>query len=100
MWPFRQRETPPDASARHSTTLDLIEQVATLRGQLRAVETEWDDVRAQIKKGFGRMERANQRAAERSELGDEEELEQLTEEIAHDLPLAGFAKKLAQRRGG
>lgn len=67
MWPFRPSPTPPDYSDRHRSTLDCIEQVATLRGQVRSMETEWDDIRAQIKKGFQRMEKANQRAEARGE---------------------------------
>lgn len=70
MWPFRRSPTPPDAPERHDVVLGLIEQVAALRGQVRAVESEWDDMRDQIKKGYQRMERANSRADRRLETDD------------------------------
>lgn len=68
---FRRDETRPDS---HSTVLDLIEQVAQLRGQVRAMETEWDDMRSQIRKGYQRMERAHQRL-EKAKEGDWDEAE-------------------------
>ncbi len=103
MWPFRPPQTPPDVPDRHQTTLDLIEQVATLRGQVRAMETEWDDIRAQIKKGFQRMEKANQRAEKRGEdqLDIEDQISPVT--VSRVRPPSGgrFLEKLQQiKKGG
>ncbi len=93
MWPFRPPQTPVDASQRHQTTLDLIEQVAALRGQVRAIETEWDDAKGQIKKAYQRMERANQRAEERE--GYEPPLDQPSDNHLRDEDVAsGFAGKV------
>lgn len=58
---FRHRQTGQDQARAHGVTLDLIEQVAALRGQVRALESEWDDMRAQIRKGYQRMEKAFER---------------------------------------
>jgi len=103
IWPFRRSQTPVDAPDRHQVTLDLIEQVAALRGQVRSMETEWDDIRVQIQKGYQRMEKANQRAEKRMGL-DEEELDEGREQNARmseqQEGLTGFAKKLAEIRGG
>ena len=77
-------------------TLDLIEQVAALRGQVRSMETEWDDIRGQIQKGYQRMEKANQRAERR--VGDPDG-EVDAHQVVPPLPLHPFAKKLAQMRG-
>lgn len=71
MWPFKPSETPPDTKARHDTVLDLIEQVAALRGQVRSIETEWDDVKGQVRKAYQRIEKATQRAEEREEPDEE-----------------------------
>ncbi len=92
---FRRHETPPDAAERHTLTLDLIEQVAALRGQVRAVQTEWDDVRLQIKKGFGRMEKAHDRLVKKQE-GAVDEPDVPAEPAVE---LHGFAKKLQEVRG-
>ena len=40
--------------------------MATLRGQVRSVETEWEDMRAQIIKGYRRLEKAQERAQEKT----------------------------------
>lgn len=64
MWPFRLTQSPVDETSRHGVTLDLIEQVAALRGQVRALESEWDDMRGQIRKGYQRMEKAHERLEE------------------------------------
>jgi len=103
MWPFRRSQTQQDGAERHSVTLDLIEQVAALRGQVRAMETEWDDIREQIKKGYQRIEKANQRASRRLEdedggnsLPDTGDARTLAEP---PVELRGFAKKLAEIRG-
>lgn len=44
--------------------MDMIEQVAALRGQVRSLEAEWDDMRAQIRRGYQRMEKAYERLEE------------------------------------
>ena len=81
--------------------LDLIEQVAALRGHVRAIETEWDDVKAQVKKAYGRIERANTRAEERDDPEPEEDPKVVSVPIA---PLPGFAGKIQalqrMRNGG
>lgn len=93
IWPFQRPETPPDASQKHDTVLDLIEQVAALRGHVRAIETEWDDVKAQVKKAYGRIERANERAEAR----DAEDAEpNPTRQENKEAELAGFAGKVQQ----
>ncbi len=92
---FRRKETPPDAAERHTLTLDLIEQIAALRGQVRAMQTEWDDVRLQIKKGFGRMEKAHDRLVKRQE-GEAPDPPGPAEPVVE---LRGFAKKLKDVRG-
>lgn len=94
---LRRTETLPDASKRHEVTLGLIEQVTELRGRVRAMETEWDDIRLQIKKGFQRMEKANQRAEARAEESDDDESPPVPTNDGP--PLQGFAKKLAELRG-
>jgi len=66
MWPFRPSQIVPDRPDRHAMTLDLIEQVAALRGQVRAIEVEWDAVRVQIQKGWQRVEKANERSERRT----------------------------------
>jgi len=89
---------PVERPDRHQVTLDLIEQVAALRGQVRAMETEWDDIRVQIQKGYQRIEKANQRAEKRLE----EEYGEKLDPVADEPPtegLSGFAKKLAEVRG-
>jgi len=98
MWPFRPPQTPPDGPGPHTVTLDLIEQVAALRGQVRAMETEWDDIRDQIKKGYQRIEKANQRAERRLEDPDEGGVNEGTA-TPPELRLVGFAKKLAEMKG-
>jgi len=76
-------------------TLDLIEQVAALRGQVRAVESEWDDMRAQIKKGYQRMEKAHDRA--QPEQGPKAVEEPEDAPAAVGLPAtSGFMEKLRQ----
>ncbi len=98
MWPFRPPQTAPDLLDNHRTTLDLIEQVAALRGQVRAMETEWDDAKAQIKKAYQRMEKANQRADERLEgntLPDSDE-DHVPERAPPTPSASGFAGKLLE----
>lgn len=94
MWPFGRPQTSQDASQRHDTVLDLIEQVAALRGHVRAIETEWDDVKAQVKKAYGRIERANNRADERE--GNSLEDSAGDARVVEPLPSqpVGFAAKL------
>ena len=96
IWPFRPPQTPPDTSEPRQTVLDLIEQVAMLRGQVRAMESEWDDIREQIKKGYQRIEKANQRAEKRLE--PEEETSEPVDSAPY-VPLVGFAKKLHEMKG-
>lgn len=93
MWPFRRVETPPD---RHDTVLELIEQVAQLRGQVRTLESEWAETHVRLRKAYQRIEKANERA-EKREAGEELEPEQ----PALGLDGArGFARKLQSMRGG
>ena len=89
MWPFRRPKTPPDVPDRHDMVLDLIEQVASLRGQVRATEIEWDDMRAQIRKGYQRMEKAYER-------GQPVETAASADDAVAPvgLPAHGFAEKL------
>ncbi len=93
MWPFRRSQTLPDAPDRHQVTLDLIESVAALRGQVRALEAEWDDMRTQIRKGYQRMEKAHERANPEKEPKAEDESQ-------HEIswppagPASGFMDKL------
>jgi len=99
IWPFRRPDTVPDAAQRHDTVLDLIEQVAALRGHVRAIETEWDDVKAQVKKAYGRIERANTRADERELDGGGNSLPDSGDDhaLAEPSPVAhGFAGKLLE----
>jgi len=94
---FRRSETVQDASQRHSTLLDLIEQLAALRGQVRTIEAEWDDMRAQIRKGYQRMEKAHERLAESppdEHLRDEDVLEP-KEQLENG---ARFIQKLAMMK--
>jgi len=67
MWPFRRSQTPPDVPDRHQVTLDLIEQVAVLRGQVGSLEIEWGNVKDILQKSYQRMEKANSRAERRLE---------------------------------
>ena len=92
IWPFRPREPAPDRKEQHSTTLDLIEQVAALRGQVRALESEWDDMRTQIKKGYQRMEKA----FERAEVPEKKVREPEPKQIDIPLEARGFMKKLKE----
>lgn len=89
---FRRAETPQETSERHETILHLIEQVTELRGRLRAVEAEWDDMRAQIRKGYQRMEKARERL-------DASRAEQSPEEEPGESPVPSFARKWAQLKG-
>ena len=73
--PFRRPETPSDDPDRHRMTLDLIEEVAELRGRVRSMNVEWDDIRAQIKKGYQRMEKAFERL-EKAQVIEPEEVQQ------------------------
>ena len=76
--------------------LDLIEQVAALRGQVRALEVEWDDMRAQIRKGYQRMEKAYERQGGGGD-GDRPP----PDEPVAGLPAAhGFVEKLRQMKAG
>ncbi len=112
MWPFRPFETPyeppPTVRDPHDTLLDLIEQVAQLRATVRGMETEWDSVRDQIRKGYQRMERSNQRFERRTHV-EEGDLDAEASgpvdghpEGTRDIPpLHGsFAEKLSQLREG
>jgi len=100
IWPFQRSVTPPNAPERHQTVLDLIEQVTALRGQVRALEAEWLDMRDQVKKSYARMERANERAEKRIKKQEDDDLEELAPSHGDQIPLHGFAKKLQDIRGG
>jgi len=90
----RPAETPPDVERRHETVLDLIEQVTALRGQVRALEAEWLDMRAQIKKGYQRMEKAYERAQVPPEAPAPDPQPELGLSEGH-----GFARKLRELKG-
>ncbi len=94
---FRRSQTPQNGPDRSQVTLDLIEQVTALRGQVRSLESEWDDMRTQIQKSYQRMEKANQRAERRLADG-EVEGEVDMPKSPEVLPLHGFAKKLSDVR--
>ncbi len=79
--------------------LDLIEQVAATRGQVRALEVEWEAVRAQIQKGWQRVEKANERSEKRTTM-DEPEPAPAPAAAGRVLAPQGFAKKLLELRGG
>jgi len=65
MWGSKKQATTfANRPEPHRATLDLIEQVTALRGQVRSLEAEWDDMRAQIRKGYLRMEKAYERSQE------------------------------------
>jgi len=74
--------------------------VTALRGQVRSLESEWDDIRDQIKKGYQRMEKANQRAERRLDDGDGagDPPAKVAQESSPAPLLHGFAKKLEQVR--
>ena len=92
MNPFRRSQTPSDGPDRHRMTLDLIEEVADLRGKVRSIQVEWDDIRVQIRKGYQRMEKAYDRlepkVVDAPDRADE----------ANGPEPVGFAKKLAEIR--
>jgi len=67
-----------------------------LRGHVRSMQVEWDDIRVQIKKGYQRLEKA----AERLDKGREKVEEKLQEA---DEPAPGqstFLHKLANMKRG
>jgi len=103
MWPFRPPRTPSDGPGRHQLTLDLIERVADLQGQIGALRTEWDAAKDTLQKGWQRLEKANQRAERRLQDGDGgNSLPDSGDDHAlaePSVPLFGFAKKLADIRG-
>ena len=92
---FRRSQTPEDAPRpepdTHGVILDLIEQLAMLKGQVGAMEVQWDEIKAQIRKGYQRMEKAYQRLEEAG-LEDSEP----SQASSVSVPLVGFAKKLEQ----
>ncbi len=51
--------------------LDLIEQTGMIRGRLRNLEMEWETVRAQIRKDYQRVEKANERSEKRKTMEEE-----------------------------
>jgi len=97
MWGRKESsQTSQDGAGRHSATLDLIEQVTALRGQVRSLEAEWDDMRAQIRKGYQRMEKAYERQSQPCE---EAEVDAPTHEHADIDPAARtFAEKYKMLR--
>jgi len=109
MWPFRPSQIPsngPDDVQTHRRThdsvLDLIEQVAALRGQVRNIEMEWESVRVQIRKDYQRVEKGNERAEKRMTM--EEDGNSLADSAGdargtEPEPLHGFAEKLRQMKG-
>jgi len=105
MWPFRRAQSLPDGPRpdqtplrTHDSVLDLIEQVAAIRGQIRNLEVEWESVRIQIRKDYQRVEKANERAERRATMEPEEERPDAGE--AEPSPaLHGFAAKLHAMKG-
>ena len=93
-WPFRRSQTPVDGLDRHKVTLDLIEEVADLRGRIRSLQIEWEDIRVQIRKGYQRMEKAADRLDEKM---NGRKVEEVVEGTPRFEPV-GFAKKLADLR--
>ncbi len=71
MWPFRRSQTPPNVPERHTVTLDLIEQVAYMRGQINALEDDWKSTKEQVRKDYQRVEKANERAERRKATTEE-----------------------------
>ncbi len=69
-----------------------------LRGQVRSMETEWDDIREQIRKGYQRMEKAHERSKRRHEDVDDAPTSDPVEE-PRQIELHGFAKKLQEMKG-
>jgi len=99
IWPFRRSQTPPDESQRHTVTLDLIEQVAYMRGQINAIEDDWKKVKEQVRKDYQRVEKANQRAERRVEGFDDADEDQTAAAARTEVPLHGFAAKIHRMRG-
>ncbi len=99
---FQHSDTPPNGAERHAATLDLIEQVAIVRGRLGALEVEWSAVKETVQKGYARMERANERAEKRKTMEDEEPErgQQAAHEAEPAIALVGFAKKLQEMKEG
>jgi len=98
IWPFRRPQTPPDESQRHTATLDLIEQVAYMRGQINALEDDWKKVKEQVRKDYQRVEKANQRAERRLEGFDDADEDQTPPAAKVEPELRGFARKLQEMR--
>jgi len=102
MWPFRRPQTPQDGPDRHQVTLDLVEQVAVLRGQVGSLEIEWGNVKDIVQKSYQRMEKANQRQERRHAEEDgnppEKGVDRPEEEARP--ALHGFALKLERLKGG
>ncbi len=99
---FRRPKTSPDRQGQHELTLDLIEQVAALRGQVRAVEAEWESIRQQIRKDYQRMEKAHDRLEAKRGEGKNGSPVSTDAGEPHAEPaveLHGFAKKLKEARG-
>ncbi len=104
MWPFRRAQTPPDDDRQHRVTLDLIEQLAALRGQVRAMELEWADIRVQIRKAYERMEKAAERLEKKRQAKvvegwDDDEPLVDDDKVVTTTELMGFAKKLRDFKG-
>jgi len=96
---FRRAKTPSDPPEPvpdpHGTMLDLIEQVAYMRGQVKSLEDEWRSTREQLRKDYQRVEKANQRADRREGRGSDSDDDVNSEPVRTEpSPLFGFAKKL------
>ncbi len=79
--------------------LDLIEQVAALRGQVRNIEMEWESVRVQIRKDYQRVEKANERGEKRKTMEEDGDRESLSPAGLDPQPLHGFAEKFRLMKG-
>lgn len=62
MWPF---DRPARPSADPTLPADVMVRVEHLAATVSRIETEWEDTKDQVRKSYKRIERANQRAAER-----------------------------------
>lgn len=101
MWPFRPPQTPSDDLRQHRATLDLIEQVAALRGQVNAMASEWDDVKDQVRRSYQRIEKAAERLekAKTKKLDGWDDDDEDAAAVKEPTPeVFGFAKKLADFR--
>lgn len=92
---FRRSQTPQDSPELTARVQDILLQLTELRGRMQSLESQWDDMRSQIRKGYQRMEKA----AERRDKGPAEHVQEQTELPVGAPAAVGFAKKLQQLKG-